>query len=71
MIKWRAKAALSIRKVLADHPYAKGSTLMNFLRAAYPFGKKEGPFYKMWRYELRYQLGIEQRPKRKEQHCGR
>lgn len=55
---WRAESARIIVEVRKKHPDAGGAALMDLLRAAYPFGPKQYWPYRVWRSEVRYQLGI-------------
>lgn len=58
---WREEAAPIIRAVIAAHPGATRKEIMQALVRAYPFGPKRDYPYKIWRLEIRLQLGIDTR----------
>lgn len=62
---WRAEAARVIREVIDANPEVHGTTLMDRLRAAYPFGPTmEGLPYRRWRQEVQGAVGIPRRRRR-------
>ncbi len=57
--RWRRHCAPIIAKVIRENVAAGGdeNTLAKRLREAYPYGVKEHHPYKIWRDEIRKQLG--------------
>lgn len=68
---WRQRAAEVITAVLADHPNAGAKERMDLLREAYPFGIKQYHPYKIWRSQVRLQLGIDKPKPRKARPSAR
>jgi hypothetical protein len=59
--RWRRVATPIIKRVIAENLASGGDeeTLAKALQTAYPFGLKECHPYKIWRDEIRRQLGKE------------
>lgn len=54
---WRERAKPIIAQVLAEHQGADMKTIRTALREAYPFGPTEYHPYRIWRDEIKRQLG--------------
>jgi lauroyl/myristoyl acyltransferase len=59
---WRDRAAPIIAEVIRTVGKGDLKRLRAALRAAYPFGPRENHPYKIWRSEVRRQIGTQHKP---------